>query len=81
MVAEARVEEARLALAAHQVNAMSQGQDEDRTAALNTEIARLESEQNRILVQLAGYQARLEAHEMELQKQTALNLAGQPENP
>ena len=81
MVAEARVEEVRLALAAHQVNAMSQGQDEDRTAALNTEIARLESEQNRILVQLAGYQARLEAHEMELQKQTALNLAGQPENP
>ena len=81
MVAGARVEEARLALAAHQVNALSQGQDEDRTAALNTEIARLESEQNRLLVQLAGYQARLEAHETELQKQTALNLAGQPENP
>ena len=72
MLAEARADEARLALAAHQVNALSQGQDtEDRTAALNTEIARLESEQEHLLVQLAGCQARLDAHELGLQKQAA----------
>ncbi len=72
MLAEARAEEARLALAAHQVNALSQGQDkEDRTAALNTEIARLEKEQNNILVQIAGYQAQLAAHENGLRKLTA----------
>ncbi|MCD8319051.1 MAG: hypothetical protein LUC45_09600 [Paraprevotella sp.] len=72
MLAEARANEARLALAAHQVNALSQGQDkEDRTAALNAEIARLESERNRILLQMAGCQARLEAHEAGLQQLTA----------
>ena len=72
MMAEARADEARLALAAHQVNALSQGQDkEDRTAALNTEIARLESEQENILVQIAGCQAKLEAHETALRKLAA----------
>ena len=72
MLAEARADEARLALAAHQVNALSQGQDkEDRTAALNTEIARLESEQDNILVQIAGCQAKLEAHETGLRKLAA----------
>lgn len=72
MLAEARTEEARLALAAHQVNALSQGQDkEDRTTALNTEIARLESERERIMVQIASCQARLEAHELGLQKLAA----------
>lgn len=72
MLAEARVEEARVALAAHQVNALSQGQDkEDRTTALNTEIARLESERERIQVQIAGCQARLDAHELGLQKLAA----------
>ena len=72
MMAEARADEARLALAAHQVNALSQGQDkEDRTAALNTEIARLESEQEKILVRIAGCQARLEAHETALRKLAA----------
>ena len=72
MLAEARVEEARVAIAAHQVNALSQGQDkEDRTAALNTEIARLESEQNNILVKIAGCQAQLDAHEAGLQKLAA----------
>ena len=71
-LAEARADEARLALAAHQVNALSQGQDkEDRTAALNTEIARLESEQDNILVQIAGCQAKLEAHETRLRKLAA----------
>ena len=72
MLAETRADEARLALAAHQVNALSQGQDkEDRTAALNTEIARLESEQDNILVQIAGCQAKLEAHETGLRKLAA----------
>ena len=72
MLAEARAEEARVALAAHQVNALSQGQDkEDRTTALNTEIARLESERERIQVQIAGCQARLDAHELGLQKLAA----------
>ena len=72
MLAEARAEEARVALAAHQVNALSQGQDkEDRTIALNTEIARLESERERIQVQIAGCQARLDAHELGLQKLAA----------
>ena len=79
-VAEARVEEARMALAAHQVSSQSQGKEEDRTAALNTEIARLESEKNRILVQLAGYQARLEAHEKEMQKLAASGLVS-PQQP
>ncbi len=69
MLAEARVEEARVAVAAHQVNALSQGQDkEERTAALNAEIARLESEQKNILVKIAGCMAQLEAHETGLQK-------------
>lgn len=72
LVTEARTEEARLALAAHQVNAFSQGQEkEDRTAALNAEIARLESEQNQILTKMAGYRAQLEAHELGLQKLAA----------
>lgn len=72
MVAEARVEEARVALAAHQVNALSQGQEkENRTAALNAEIARLESEQSLILTRIAGYTARIEAHETALQKLAA----------
>ena len=72
LLAEARVEEARLAMAAHQVNALSQGQEkEDRTAALNTEIARLESEKNQILVQIAECQSRLDAHETGLRKQAA----------
>ncbi len=70
MVAEARVDEARMVLAAHQVNALSQIQDkEDKTAVLNTEIARLESEQQAILAQIAGLQAQLDAHELGLQKQ------------
>ena len=71
LLAEARVNETRVALAAHQVNAFSQGQEtEDRTAALNTEIARLESEQEQIRTHIAGYQAKLDAHELCLQKQT-----------
>ncbi len=71
-VAEARMEEARLTLAAHQVNALSQGQEkEDRTAALNVEIAKLENEQSRILTKIAGYTARIEAHELGMQKQAA----------
>lgn len=54
------------------MNALSQGQDkEDRTAALNTEIARLESEQDNILVQIAGCQAKLEAHETGLRSWAA----------
>lgn len=72
MLAEARPTKPVWALAAHQVNALSQGQDkEDRTAALNTEIARLESEQDNILVQIAGCQAKLEAHETGLRKLAA----------
>lgn len=72
MLAEARAGEARLALAAHQVNALSQGQDgEDRTAALNAEMARLESEQANVLVRIAGCQAKLEAHETGLRKLAA----------
>ncbi len=72
MLAEARADEARLALAAHQADALSQGQDkEHRTATLNTEIARLESEQENILVQIAGCQARLESHEAGLRKLSA----------
>lgn len=72
LVAEARAEEARLDLAAHQVNALSQGQEkEDRTAVLNAEIARLESEQSNILTKIAGHKAQLEAHELGLQKLTA----------
>lgn len=72
LVTEARAEEARLALAAHQVNALSQGQEkEDRTAALNAEIARLESEHSNILTKIAGYRAQLEAHELGLQKLAA----------
>lgn len=72
MLSEARVEESRLALTAHQVNATSQGQDsENRTAALNAEIARLETEQKNIQVQIAGLQAKLQAHEIGLQKLAA----------
>lgn len=74
LVTEARTEEARLALAAHQVNALSQGQEkEDRTVALNAEIARLESEQDTILTRIAGYKARIEAHELGMQKLAAGN--------
>ncbi len=76
MLDEARMDEARMALAAHLANALSQGQDkEDRTAALNTEIARLESEQDDILARIAGCRARLEAHEDGLRKLAAASEA------
>ena len=81
MLAEARAEEARLAVAAHQVNALSQGDEkEDRTAALNAEIARLESEQGNILTRIASCRAQLEAHEHALQRLAAGDneTAGQP---
>ena len=71
MLAEARAEEARVALAAHQVNALGQGQNqEDRTAALNAEIARLEHEQEQILTHTAALRARLQAHDVALQQLT-----------
>lgn len=69
LVAEARSEEARLALAAHQVSALSFGNDtEDRTAALNIEIAKLERERSNILVEIAKLQAQVEKHELGIQK-------------
>lgn len=64
LLAEARTDEARLTLAAHQASSNSQPQDnENRAAALNTEIARLKSEQQNIMVQIAALQSQLDAHE------------------
>lgn len=69
LVAEARAEEARLALAAHQINALSQGNDTiDRTAALNVEIAKMERERSNILVELAKLQAQIDEHELSKQQ-------------
>lgn len=70
-IAEARAEEARIALTTHQVNGPRGQEKEDRTAALNTEIARLESERNKILTQMASLQAQLDSHETGLQKLAA----------
>lgn len=68
MLAAAREEESRLALAAHQVNALGQGlEKEDRTASLNSEIARLEGDKQRIQMNIAATKARIEAHEQALQ--------------
>ena len=68
-MAEARAEEARLALAAHQINALSQGNDTiDRTAALNVEIAKMERERSNILVELAKLQAQIDEHELSKQQ-------------
>lgn len=71
-LAEARVEDARMALAAHLVDAASYGVDgEARTAVLNAEIARLEAECDNIRTQIAGCRMRLQEHELGLQKQAA----------
>lgn len=69
LVAETRAEEARLALAAHQVNALAQGNETiDRTAALNVEIAKMERERSNVLVELAKLQAILNEHELSKQQ-------------
>lgn len=71
-VASARADDARLALVAHQINALSPGADkENRTASLNAEIAKLETEQKDIQMHIAGLRAQLEAHELSIQKLAA----------
>lgn len=71
-VASARADDARLALAAHQINALSSGTDkENRTAALNAEIAKLEADQQDIQMHIAGLRAQIAAHELSIQKLAA----------
>lgn len=64
LLAEERTNEARLTLAAHQASSSPQQQEgENRWASLNTEIARLKSERQNIMVEIASLQAQLDAHE------------------
>lgn len=72
MLAEARTEDASMALAAHQANSGSlDPEKENRTATLNSEIARMEHEETNIQTQIAELRARLTAHENSIQKLAA----------
>lgn len=68
-----RVEDAQLALAAHQADTSSPRPDKDnQTAFLNAEIAKLENEQNILMMRIASLQSRLEAHKASIRELAAI---------
>lgn len=72
MLAEARTEDASMILAAHQASGGTiDSERENRTATLNSEIARMEHEESIIQTQIAELRARLNAHEDGIQKLAA----------
>lgn len=64
-----RVEDAQLALAAHQADTSSPGPGKENQAALiNAEIAKLENEQSILMMRIASLQSRLETHNDSIRK-------------